>query len=246
MAAHRQTGDNTVRGDVDTQTKIEELTSMGKDLLEKFAHEPAAENRSELQKNVQKVMSEAVLEISGTVKTLMGEVEALEKADFEMAQKLKELSGECAELRQLYQQDQEITQNVMKAQLAFETRNAIIDKVLTGLVDPDAFITCVKDLEKAIRVEPDYDDVFKTEEYRKLAESRWEQLKLEFGWTGRHSRYIQNLIDEYYVPLIKPKIDEILKIIKEGLADGSFEVHVKEVEIFTELIKMYETLHDCS
>ena len=134
----------------------------------------------------------------------------------------------------------EHTINLLKAQLAFKTQNAVIKNVTVGLVDPDMHIVDIGDMEKAIRGKPaEYEDVFKTAENRRSAESRWEQLKSKLAWKGKHTRYIRHLIEKYYVPLTDEfKLD--LKVLEELFDNNTFKL--QDGEPFPELLNFYRAL----
>ena len=63
----------------------------------------------------------------------------------------------------------------MAGQLAFEINRVVVHKVLAGILDPDKEqIDLIGDLEKAIKGDSNFDDIFKTEEEKKKAETKWE------------------------------------------------------------------------
>lgn len=159
------------------------------------------------------------------------DVEDFEKNYSKMKQMLEDLKKTCTELRKM----EEDKLRLLKGQLAFETRNGIVELVLDGLVSPDEYIVDITDMEMAIEGKPGYDDVFKTEKDRALAESKWKQLQSELGWTGKHSRYIQNLIEEYYVPLTDDfKLDT--KVFEDALDCGILKV--EDGDPFLELLEL--------
>lgn len=163
-------------------------------------------------------------------------IESLEKDNSKMQRTLQELTEKCDVLH-------ETELNMLKGQLAFKTQNAIIKKVLEGLETPDCHniihLADIDDLEMAIQRKPGYDDIFKTEEIRKSAESKWTQLKLKLSWKERHFHYIQNLIDEYYVPLTGEfSLDQ--SVLEEALDNGTLKF--QDEALFRELLQFNKAL----
>lgn len=93
-------------------------------------------------------------------------------------------------------------ESLIIGQLAFAVDQAVMKRVLQDIRGSDRFIFSISDMEKAILGKEYYEDVF-TDEEKKLIKRRWNELKAQLGWKGKHYRCVK----EWKSPQLQSEID---------------------------------------
>lgn len=84
---------------------------------------------------------------------------------------------------------------------------AVLVHVMKGIGDHKKLaIFTIDHLEKAIDEEERFTDVFPREDDRKTTEDRWNELKADIGWEGRHYRELEMLKDKHLLPIEQSKV----------------------------------------
>lgn len=124
--------------------------------------------------------------------------------------------------------------------LAHRVEGAIVSKLLRESRCPTADelgITSISHIEKSISGRGDYEGVF-TKEQKEAVEHRWNDLKAELGWSGKHFRSIKHLKD-FGTPEFAHKCFD-MDAIQEAVTEESLEPEV--AEMCQELIEIFKNL----
>lgn len=122
----------------------------------------------------------------------------------EVKQQIVELKQELVKLEHRLKR---LEAELVVGQVAYDVDRGVPHFVLDAFIDPDHHIYTIYEMNRAIMNDPDYGDVFKTQETRARAEARWETLKEEFHWTSKLHRYMKHL-KTYYNIFACPTVDK--------------------------------------
>lgn len=121
----------------------------------------------------------------------------------------------------------------MLGKFASDVNRAVVSYVLDKLVNPDHYITSIKDLQLAISGnDPNFADVFQVDENRIEAEKRWKELQQKLNWKPKHYGYLKKLKRHYSAAYTLTTE----ATIKTAVLPAS------EREVFRELFEMYKIL----
>ena len=184
------------------------------------------------------VLFETVVKYNELVHTLIEKMKDLETQNSRLNSELEELIEKYRLLDKRVKELEGSRLKLMAGQLAFEINRVVVHKVLADILDPDLEqIDTIGDMEKAIKGNSNFDDIFDTEEDMKKAEKKWETLKRQIHWKGVHFRYLKKL-KRFRVNVAHPLFDP--EAVKQALKNGTLQV--PDMELFKECLMMYERL----
>ena len=160
-------------------------------------------------------LAEALVDLRDLTKKLSARVEELEDEHEELKRKISDLEKRFQEL-------QEDEQRLITGQLAFAVDQAVMNRVLKDIGVSGRSIFSIGDMEKAISSEEYYEDVF-TDEEKKFAEQRWNELKAQLGWKGKHYRCVKELKS----PRLRGEVD--VEKMQQALTKLSLQPAMKAV-----------------
>lgn len=128
---------------------------------------------------------------------------------------------------------------LMACQLAFEIHQAIIHKILSGIINiEEKQINTIGEMEKAIAGSKGCEDVFDKDSDRDMANTRWLTLQRDLQWKKVHYRYLQNL-KRLRVNIAHPEFDP--QAITDALSKGTLE-GIQDLKLYKECLQMYKKL----
>ena len=161
------------------------------------------------------------------------ELTKVKQTNDELTKKLAEVTKTLQELRRKHAMLEEIEQKLVVGQIAFEIDKLVLEVVLKGIGSRQGLgIFNIGAMEKAIKKKDNYSDAFKSEAERQKVAMRWNTLKSNIRWEGRHYRYIRELKD-LRLNNAHPKMDA--ETMRKALA----QLHRSE-NITTEMMDMCE------
>ena len=175
---------------------------------------------------------DTMCELKDLMEILKARVERIETEN-------KKLKRKVEDLEKALQHLEEIQSTLVAGQVAFEVDKAVLKCVMEAIERPDyedLHIFNIFNMEKAIRREDNYKDIF-TEEECKKADSHWEMLKQKIGWKGFHYRCLGKLKDSR-TQMAHPHVD--IKKMEQHLSKA--HLSTEEKRSCTELLKVLKKL----
>lgn len=170
---------------------------------------------------------------------LMDKLKRVEDQNSSIDSQMKQLSDRYKLLEQRVKRLEESRLKSMEVQLAFQIYQAIIHYVLSNTDPEQEHICTIGDMEKALRGKSNFADIFNTEDDKQKAELKWEELKRELNWSGKHFRYLKKF-EDFHMQLGDPGLLFESQAIKHALENDTLEI--QEKELFADCFRIFEKL----
>ena len=159
---------------------------LSSDLKERIAEEIT--RQPELWETNCEVLLSTLTRYFELIQQLHKEVSKLRTENEDLTGEVKELRREVEDLKrqveELKKEKREESDHLILGQLAFDVEEAIVDYVLTEVIEPRhrLYIHSISNMQQAIKRKPNFSDVLSDNVKLSEAEKRWNDLQRELGW----------------------------------------------------------------
>ena len=153
---------------------------------------------------------------------------------------VNELKYELKHIQNRVKKLEKNEQKMVVGQLASKVEEAVLSHVMKGIGDHKKLaIYTINHLEKAIGKERRFTDTFPSEDDRRTAIDRWNELKIEIGWEARHYRDLEMLKE--HLPSSRSEVTNVEQL-RSAMGKVCQEQHLKGVcEEFLRILKKIES-----
>ena len=160
------------------------------------------------------------------IEILDTKIQDLEDQTLDIKQQVQQLDDRLKLLEDRFkkpkEEHEEERMTSMVGQLAHEIDKEVLHHVLSDLIDVnEKHVYGISNMEKAIKGKRNYNDILEHEDDRLRARKKWDDLKTDLGWEGKHFRYLKYL--RQFCLRDDPQADFDPEVIKQALEIGSLK-----------------------